>query len=231
MNGIRIYNNRIINCIRNGVKRRKFSTEKDNKGEKISIYNIRDEIIKKMSVGAQMRNGILMAGTCAITFGAMWYIFREKFRSKVVDETSEITKRSLEHDKVQNQVNQIAKETTKWIIQDDEIYNKLITLIKNISRDEQIKADTSELLKQAIMTESFRATLIFLLKELLQNPETQVTVNKVAKEIVRDLLKDEKLKEELIKYLQLVLADEKLQKSASNASWNSFKMTILPWKW
>lgn len=189
---------------------------------------IRDDLKTKLSVASQFRNGLLMTATFLVVVGGILFIFKDNFRTRIVNETTQITKRSLEDDKIQNQVNQISQDTVNKILQDEVVYDKLVKIIQNLCKDQQVTIDISDLLKKAISTEEFRATLLFLLKDLVNNPETQILVNKAAKGIVEDLLRDEKLKRDLIVYCQSVLNDPELQKSMSDSAWKAFKITIIP---
>src|SRR5579871_4151385 len=54
---------------------------------------IREDLKTKLSVASQFRNGLLMTATFIVVAGSILFVFRETFRTKIVNETTQITKR------------------------------------------------------------------------------------------------------------------------------------------
>lgn len=200
-----------------------------NMPSKESTYEkIRKELSKHLSLASQFRNGLLMAGTFLIASGSILWIFKNQVKDKLVVQTSDITKRSLEDNHVQQQVNHLSQDVVSRILADPQIFKQLLKLLKNLTQDPQVRSDVSSMLSQAITQKEFQNDLVVLFQTLMKDHETQAQVNICAKLIVSDLLKDEKLRTELINYLRDILDDHQIHQSMSMATWQSLKLTVTP---
>jgi hypothetical protein len=189
---------------------------------------VRKELARHLSVASQFRNGLLMAGTFLVASGSILWLFKNQVKDKLVVQTSDITKRSLEDDHVQQQVNHLSQDVVSRILADPEIFKQVLTLLKNLSHDPQVASDVCFLLSQAINQKEFKHDLQVLFTNLMKDPETQSQINASAKLIVDDLLKDEALRTDLINYLKGILNDSQIHQSMSTATWQSLKRVLTP---
>ena len=189
---------------------------------------VRKELARHLSVASQFRNGLLMAGTFIVVSGSLLWLFKNQVKDKLVVQTSDITKRSLEDNNVQQQVNHLSHDVVSRILADPQIFKHLLTLISNLSHDQEVASDVSSLLSQAISRQQFKDDLILLFKDLIKDPETQAQINSCAKLIVADLLKDESLRTDLINYLRGILDDQQIHQSMSTATLQCLKLTVIP---